>query len=179
MVIQKLLSCGLAVLLSLGTQSLADLARQEAERRKMLEEQGIEAKVITGDPESLAPDGSLTTSTPVVTARTEKSRGSKSSGSSVRSYRSTIQKLDRSITKAEQRLRELRSKLEAARWALPKVGRLSSRSGNSDSQSRMQAEAEKLESQLKQMRQERAEAYDQGRKAGFLPGELDGKGIVP
>jgi len=29
------------------------------------------------------------------------------------------------------------------------------------------------------LRRERLETYDAGRKAGFLPGELDGKGLIP
>ena len=35
------------------------------------------------------------------------------------------------------------------------------------------------EVKLKRLRQDRFETYDAGLKAGFLPGELDGKGIWP
>jgi len=35
-----------------------------------------------------------------------------------------------------------------------------------------------LEAKLKRLKQERLEAYETGRKAGYLPGELDGKGII-
>ena len=183
MIAEKFLSYGLAVLFALGMQSLADLARQETERRKMLEEQGVQGKVIeTSNPEGLAPDGNLTTSAAAVTGLGEKSKPStqnRSRGPSAKSYRSALQKLDRSISRTEERLQLLRSRLQDERWALPKVGRLSRRSGTTDSQSRIQAEVQELEIQLKQMRKERAEIHDEGRKAGFLPGELDGRGIIP
>jgi hypothetical protein len=182
MIAEKWLSCGLAAFLAFGMQSLADLARQEAERRKALDEQGIQGKVIEADPENLAPDGNLTTSTPAVTGLSRKSKPAAQNSSrspSAKSYRSALQKLDRSISRTEERLQLLRSRLQDERWAPPKVGRLSRRSGSTDSQSRIQAEIENLEIQLKQMRKERAEIYDAGRKDGFLPGELDGKGIIP
>jgi hypothetical protein len=181
MIAERFVSWGLAVLLAFGMQSLADLARQEAERRKALDEQGVQEKVIEANAQDLAPDRNLTTSAAAVTGLSEKSKPAQngSRSPSAKSYRSALQKLDRSISSAEERLQLLRSRLHEERWALPKVGRLSRRSGNPDSQSRIQAEIDKLEIQLKQLRKERAEIHDEGRKAGFLPGELDGKGIIP
>ena len=182
MIAEKVLSYGLAVLFAFGTQSLADLARQEAERRKALAEQGVQEKVIEANTQNLARDGNLTTSPAAETGLSEKSKPAtqnKSQSPSAKSYRSALQKLDRSISKAEERLQLLRLRLHEERWALPKVGRVSRRSGTEDSQKRIQAEMEDLEIQLKQLRKERAGIYDEGRKAGFLPGELDGKGIIP
>jgi hypothetical protein len=182
MINEKLLSCGFVACLAFGMQSLADLAQKEAERRKALEVQGVQGKVIQGNPESLAPEGNLTTSTAAATGVSDKSRPStqnRNGNPSARSYRATLQRLDRSISRTEERLQLLRSRLREEQWALPKVGRVSSRSGTANSQKRTQAEVEHLEIQLKRMVKERAEIYDEGRKAGFLPGELDGKGIIP
>jgi len=43
----------------------------------------------------------------------------------------------------------------------------------------MQDQILELQSKLKRLRQERLDIYEAGKKAGFLPGELDGKGIIP
>jgi hypothetical protein len=43
----------------------------------------------------------------------------------------------------------------------------------------LQREIDELESKLKRIRRERQEIYEEGRKAGFLPGELDGRGLIP
>jgi len=172
MIIEKLFFYGLAACLAFGMQSLADLARQEAERRKALE--GVEAKVIQENLENSSTEGNVLPPTTAATGLSNKAKLP-----SAKSYRSTIQKLDRSIASTEERLQLLRVRLQEERWALPKVGRLSRQSGTKDSQKRVQAEVEKLEIELKQMQQQRAETYEEGRKAGFLPGELDGKGIIP
>ena len=46
-------------------------------------------------------------------------------------------------------------------------------------QRRLREQIEELEIKLKYMREERRENYEMGRKAGYLPGDLEGKGIVP
>jgi len=174
-------SCPLAALLLFSLQSLGDVAREEAERRKLLDQQGIEARVIEGDITHLAPNGNLSTSTPS-SPGPKKTRSSPDSGkslSTVRTFRSALQKLDRTIQQDQERLESRRARLQAGKWALPRVGRVSTHGESTDSQARLQAEIEELESKLKRMRRERSEIYEEGRKAGFLPGELDGKGIIP
>jgi hypothetical protein len=174
-------SCRLAAFSLFLLQSLADVAREEAERRKGLEQQGIEAKVIEGDITRLAPNGNLSTSTLPSPApkKTKPSSDSGKSPSSIRSFRSALQKLDRTIRQDQERLDSRRARLQAEKWALPKVGPVSRGGGSADSQARLQVEIGELESKLKRMRRERSEIYEEGRRAGFLPGELDGKGIIP
>ena len=174
-------SCRLAALFIFSLQSLADIAREEAERRKLLEQQGIEAKVIEGNPGHLAPGGNLTISTtkPSMPGRMKKPSSSEKPKTSARSYRTALQKLDRTIRRDQARLESLRARLMDEKWALPKTGRISKNVDTTDSQNRLQAQIEELESKLKQQREERLQIYDEGRKAGFLPGELDGKGIIP
>jgi len=162
-------------------QSLADVARQEAERRKLLEQQGIEAKVIKGNAEHLASDGNVTVSSPDYGApeRALSQSISQKNHNSVHSYRNELQKLDRTIRQDEERLQLLQARLQADRWAIPKVGRVSRRKSNTDEQSRTQTKIDELQRKLKRLRQERAEVYEAGKKAGFQPGELENKGIIP
>jgi hypothetical protein len=172
-------SCWLAVCAVFCLQSLADVAREEAERRRLLDQQGIEAKVIEG---GVAQDGNLTVS--IGSARAEHKGTSKKSANpedrgSVRSFRNAIQKLDRTIRQSEDRLEAWRARLRSERWAIPKSGKITGRSSPDKSQSRLEEEIEELEIKLRQLRQERSEIYESGKKAGFLPGELSGKGIVP
>jgi len=181
MVAANFRSSSLAVLLLFALQSLADVARQEAERRRRMDEQGIETKIIEGDPGLLAPNGNLTVFAPDHSApkKSIKESASGKGQPSVRSYRNALQKLDRSIQRDEERLKARRARLQAEKWAPPKVGPISRSAGNADSLHRLQEEIEDLELRLKQQRKERSEVYDEGRKAGFLPGELDGKGLIP
>jgi hypothetical protein len=165
----------------MSMQSLADVARKEAERRKLLEEQGIEGKVIEEDAARLASDGSLTLSMPSASPPKNLSRRpvSQKNQPSLRTFRARLETLDRSIQKDEERVRLLQARIKAERWAPPKAGRVSRRANSADSQSRLQQQIEELQIKLKHLRQERSETYDAGKKAGFLPGELEGKGIVP
>lgn len=165
----------------IGMQSLADVAREEAERRRLLEQQGIEGKVIDGDAKRLAPDGNLSISTAPESApkNLPKQSVSRKSEPSLRVFRAKLEALDRAIQKGEERAQFLQARLNAERWAPPKVGRISRRVNTADLQSRLQQQLEELQIKLKHLRQERAETYDAGKKAGFLPGELEGKGIVP
>jgi len=169
-------SCCLAACMFVGMQSLADIAREEAERRRLVEQEGIESRVIEGRAARKDPD-----------ARTESSQSSErpkgfttdkpSSGSqiSARSYRARLQKLDRAIRQEDERLELKRKRLESERWALPKTGRLSARSKSADVQERLQSEIEELQIKLRELRRERSETWEEGRKAGFLPGELEGR----
>ncbi len=92
--------------------------------------------------------------------------------------RATLQKLDREILRGEERLTLLRARMESARWQLPKVGKIS-RSNNASLSERLRVQIQDLEAKVRQWRRERYETYDVGRKAGYLPGELDGKAVTP
>jgi len=165
----------------LWMQSLSDIARQEAERRKLLEQQGIEGKVIEPEAVQSSQKGSLTVSTnpPSKTLR-EKPETAPKGQASLRSFKSTLQKLDRAIRQNEERLESRRARLQSARSEiLLKSGRTSSGGRQSNTANRLQEEIEDLEMKLRQLREERFETYRAGKKAGFLPGELDGKGIIP
>jgi predicted RNase H-like nuclease (RuvC/YqgF family) len=178
--ILMLLCLAAAAVPLLTAQSLAEAARREAERRREIDRQGLEAKVIEGDPAQLAPGGNLSTSDPVRRDRPTADREVEPRRRGTpRFYRAKIQKLDREIRSGEDRIAALRERLRSERWALPKVGRISRSSGISGSQERLQAQIRDLESKVKQLRKERRETYDDGKRAGFLPGELDGKGQMP
>jgi hypothetical protein len=69
--------------------------------------------------------------------------------------------------------------MESERWQLPKVGRITRGSNGTSTRERLRFQILELEAKLKHWRRERYETYESGRKAGYLPGELDGKGLVP
>ncbi len=177
------MTCHGVVVLVLGAllvpQSLGDLARKEAERRRALEEQGVAAKVIDGtNGRELAPGGNVTVSSPVpgaVRARSLDVRGAKPDTR----VRGVIQKLDRQIRQAEDRLRALRLKADAERWAPPRVGRIVQRGAALPNEEKIREDIAELELKLKRLREDRIDAYNNARKAGLLPGEIDGKGITP
>lgn len=163
----------------LPAQSLAEAARREAERRRELDRQGVEAKVIDGNTPQLAPNGNLSTSSPAPGYGAPDDLERSVGRARPRSYRTRIQRLDREIRLAEDRIAALKERLRKERWALPKVGRLSKSSGAATSQERIQGQIGDLEAKVKQLRRERREVWDEGRRAGFQPGELDGKGVAP
>ncbi len=167
------------ILALFSVQSLVDVARQEAERRRELERQGITAKVIEGDPAQMAPSGNISTSSPSPRFVRQAEEGKLKGRGSARYYRTAIQKLDREIRSLEDRLVTLRERIQAERWALPKSGRAGRSSSGSVSREQLQWQARDIELKLKRLRQERAATYDEGRRSGFLPGELDGKGQMP
>ncbi len=161
-------------------QSLAEAARKEAERRKALEQQGVEGKVVTAAPapaarraEPTAPERRVTPRSGADQAESPRSRVS------LRPLRTALQKLDRDIRQGDERLSGLRARLEAEKWKLPRVGRSSRVSANSSASEKLRSQIQELEAKLKRLRNERYDTYETGRKAGYLPGELDGKGIVP
>ena len=174
-------SCCLSAFVFLCLQSLADIAREEAERRRSLDQQGIEAKVIV----DVAPQnshGSLTVSTGTASAvqrKTAKESTSPKESASLKGIRTSLQKLDRSIKQTQERLEAGRARLQAERWAIPKTGRISARGDTEKTQGRLRQEIEALQKKLDQLQQDRSDVYDRGKKAGFLPGELTGKGIIP
>jgi len=172
---------GHALLLAalLAVQSLADVARREAERRREIDRQGIAAKVIEGDPSQLARSGNVSTSaqSPRIAIEEAGTRGSRTGSS--RSYRTAIQKLDREIGSAQDRLVTLRERIQAERWAPPKAGKAGRSSAGTASQENLQWQVRDLELKIKRMRRERSAIYDEGRRAGYQPGELDGRGQLP
>jgi chromosome segregation ATPase len=169
------------LLLFLDMQSLVDVAQKEAERRRLLEEQGIEGKVIVGNGTHLAPNGNITTSTgpPLAPVKKNEKSDSPKNRASVRSYQTSLKKLDREIRQTEERLASRRERLQAEKWAPLKIGRSASRSRTKNSQNQLQKEIDELQIKLRRLREERFEVYEAGKKAGFLPGELEGKGIIP
>ncbi len=144
-----------------------------------LDEQGIEGKAITADEAQSAAIGHVTvfTRAGLTEPKRAKESGASREHKSVRSYRAALQKLDRAIRQTEERLESRQIRLRSLRWDLPKPGRGRSDSGNS--QSRLQQEIEDLQRKLEPLRQERSEVYEDGKRAGFLPGELSGKGVIP
>lgn len=158
-------------------QTLAEAARKEAERRKALERQGVEGKVVgMGDPASLAPNGNLSTSGQAPdrgpAPREVDSRGSPAY------YRSRIERLDREIRQGEERLKLLKDRDETARKDGSR-GSIGGRGGSGSAAEQLRRQIADLDLRLKQMRVEREEVYANGRRAGFLPGELEGRGVVP
>jgi DNA-binding transcriptional MerR regulator len=160
-------------------QSLADVARQEAERRKSLDQQGIEAKIIDVVPQNGGGNLAVSSGGSPAPGRTSKESASGRGKTSVDGIRAALQKLDRSIQQTQERLESRRARLQSERWIIPKTGRVSGHSDAGKTQNQLKEEIEELERKLKQLQQERAEIYDRGKKAGFLPGELTGKGIIP
>ena len=121
----------------------------------------------------------MTTSTePAASVRMPSVRSDPLKGrESVRSYRSALQKLDRAIQQNEAQLAAKRARLQAEKRANFKSGKASKGAEAENQRSRLQAEIEALQVKLKQLRDERFEAYEAGKRAGFLPGELEGKAL--
>jgi len=164
-----------------AVQSLVEAARREAERRNMLEELGIEETVIEGNGRCYAGEGNVSISAPseVDPKPVPAIPSSSKNQSSLGRYRAELQKLDQNIRKEEARLRKLQDRLQSLKRENLKIGDSSRRSRNEESQKRTQEQIEELQVDLKLLQKERAEAYDSGKKDGFLPGELVGKGIIP
>lgn len=175
-----LVAAAVAVSASLNaaySQSLAEAARRESERRKELAQRGVKAKVIeVEDPALVAPKGNLSTSRPTpheATRTPAEPSGRKSE--SLRSFQTKLQKLDREISNSDNRLELLRGRLEAGRRA----SQGSPRGSSASSLERLRQQIGDLELKLSQLREERSDTYHAGRKAGFLPGELEDRGIIP
>jgi hypothetical protein len=160
-------------------QSLGEAARKEAERRKALEEQGISGKVIEAhDPARMASQGNISLSSPPPASARPRA-ADRPTGKSNERVRNAILKLDREIRQAEDRLASLRRQAQAERWAPPRAGKVVRRGGAVQNEERIREEISELELKLKRLREQRLETYDGARKSGMLPGEIDGKGIIP
>jgi hypothetical protein len=161
-------------------QSLAEAARKEAERRRQLADQGVEAKVIEGHGRSRSTGAGVTTfrhesgtRDPSGQTREPRTRISAST------YRRLLQKLDREIAECEERQFVLRRRADAEKWSVPRTGRSGVRSSTLTPREKLLQQAEELSSKIRSLRRQRTETYEEGKKAGYLPGELDGKGITP
>jgi hypothetical protein len=163
-----LMMCRLGIIALACLQSLADVAREEAQRRKLLDQQGIEAKVV------IKRDASGNHEDPPAVRPVANKSPSKRDQTSLRRYRNALQKLDRSIRQIEDKVRLLRARFQNGR---NESQRMSKKSGvmNANPQDRLRDQIEDLDIKLKQLQDERFETYDAGKKAGFLPGELEGK----
>ena len=160
-------------------QSLAEVARKEAERRQKLDQQGIQEKRIEcRDPSDLAPGGAISTSSGSPALKGTNVPAQKAEPrATLRSFQTRLQKLDRDVQQAEERLKLLRARAEADRWAVNKTGKGSKGSGSSSAE-QMRWQILELETKLAQLRRERGDVFQAGRKAGYLPGELEGRGIM-
>jgi len=161
-------------------QSLAEAARKEAERRKILEQQEIKGKVINS--ESLERNSGAAVSTsklPGGPGRPGPGLPSASDRRTVVSYRSALLRLDQNIRQGEDRLAALKRRYEEEKDTLPRLGRITGRNAAGSTRERLRRQIEEMQVKLRRLRQDRLETYDAGRKAGFMPGELDGHGIVP
>ncbi len=165
---------------SAGGQSLAEAARRESERRKALEEAGVEAKSLVNETLPRKSNGSLTTGTPGGASgdrRTVRTRPERRS--SPAPYRAALKRLDGDILKCEEQLTFSRQKYELERNSF-KLSTKVTRTQNADvARERLLLRIQELEARLKRLRQERRETYDSGRRAGFHPGELDGHARDP
>ena len=157
-----------------GPQSLTELAKKEAERRKLLEQQGIKAKEINQqDAAKLAAKGSISLSSPPPNSKSS-STSSTQPGKrpSLESYRTALRNLDSQIRRDEERLASLRKRLELEKDAPIRLGRGSGSSAAGNARTRLENQIQDLENKLKRLRDDRLKTYDSARKAGFLPGEL-------
>jgi hypothetical protein len=171
----------LALFLVFDLQSLTDFARQEAERRRLLEEQGIQGKIIVNNAASSASNGeaSMPEASSIRRERPAPQSDSLKGGKSAGNYRTALQKLDLQIQQSEERLASLQARLHAEKWSVPKTRRASGRSRPKNSAGQLQIQIQELQMKVKRLREERFEVYESGKKAGFMPGELDGKFTNP
>ena len=161
-------------------QSLAEAARKEAERRRQLAEQNVEAKVIRGRGSLEAANGNVTTFGGGTARGSTTSAARESKGrTSLSSYRNQLRKLESEIRDCEERQRLLRRQADAERWTLPKSGRRGVGTGSQTSREKLLMQAQDLQIRIERLRRERQEIWDEARKSGYLPGEVDGKALAP
>ena len=161
-------------------QSLAEAARREAERRQKLDREGVQEKRIeAADLARLAPGGAISTFAPGSgPAPASPSAAKPEPRASLRSFQTRLQKLDRDILQAEDQLKQLKARADAERWAPVKVLKGSARSDPAAARAQLRRQIAELEVKLARLRVERGDTLFAGRKAGYLPGELENRGIV-
>lgn len=159
-------------------QSLGELSRLEAERRRGLQERGVQGRVLGEEDLARSATGAnVSTFSPAPSIGTIRSDAPHRSGSPA-AYRRKLQKLDRDILLTGRKVRDLRAKLARQRWALPDSGRRT-RSGSGAAEEGLRDQIRDLTRRLELLHSDRRQVYDEGRRAGFLPGELDGRGYFP
>jgi hypothetical protein len=161
-------------------QSLAEAARREAERRQKLDQEGVrEKKIEAADTARLAPGGAISTFSPGSAPVAANLPPAKSEPrASLRSFQTRLQKLDRDIQQAEGQLKQLRARADAERWAPVRTLKGSKGLDPSLIQEQLRRQIAELEGKLARLRLERGDTFFAGRKAGFLPGELENRGII-
>jgi chromosome segregation ATPase len=165
----------------LGEQSLADAARTEAARRERVRRLGIEETVIEGNGGCYSGIGNVTLFELPRTAKTEKASTESTfqDRGSLSRIRSRLQKLDRNIRQEEVRLEKMQDRIGELRRDSYRISNISKIPANEESKRKTLEQIEESKDKLRALRRERSEIYDNGRKQGFLPGELQGRGIIP
>jgi len=158
-----------------AAQSLAEAAKREAARRRDLEKAGVAAREIDMTRmREYQGRGNLSLSTvPPGGVAAGKSPREPARGSP-QVYRKALEKLDREIRAATDRLALLVERQREERWAPPR-GRSK---GSSRATDDLRWQIKELEARLSRLKSERLKVYNEGRRAGFLPGELDGRGRI-
>ncbi|MEJ2109406.1 MAG: hypothetical protein P8Z37_05730 [Acidobacteriota bacterium] len=161
-------------------QSLADAARTEAERRKSLGQSEIEETIIEGNGACYSGKGNVssfksaaTEQKKLITVVPSKDR------SALRRYRTRLQKIVGNIAKIETRLQNLKDRLRELKRKNLLIKDLSGLALNEESQDKTSEQIEEVIGHIKLQKRERSDVYDEGRREGFLPGELEGEGIIP
>jgi hypothetical protein len=162
------------------SQSLADAARKEAERRQKVDQQGVAVKRIdAANPSQSGSGGAISVSSPASRPSLANAPAPKTEPrASLRSFQTRLQKLDRDILQAEERIKLLQGRVAAERWAPVKTAKGSRGSGASSSQEQLRQQILELEGRLAILRKDRSDTFLAGRRAGYLPGELENRGIV-
>jgi hypothetical protein len=161
-------------------QSLAEAARREAERRKGIEQKGVPSKRIDSSDVTPAPSGGTVSLSSPVSGSATNSAGTvrMEPRPALRTFQSQLQKLDREIAQADEKLKLLRARVEAERWAPVRTTKGSIGSVIPSSLEQLRRQVGDLERKLATLRKERADVFLAGRKAGYLPGELENRGII-
>ncbi len=157
-----------------GAQSLTEIAKKEAERRKLLDQKGIEAKKIEqGDLSNLSPKGNVSLSSlPPESHSPARLPVETEKKPSLEKYRTGLRSLDAEIIRNEERLASLRKRLEQEKDVPIRLGRGGRTGAAVNSKAKLESQVQELEIKLKRLRADRLKMYDAARKAGFLPGEL-------
>ncbi len=161
-------------------QSLVEVARKEAERRKKIDAQGVTVKRIeSADLPPFTLGGAVSVSTPQSRPASAGNPVRKAEARpALRSFQTRLQKLDRDIEQGQNKLKLLRARSDAERWAGTKTSKGSRGSGLNATQDSLRWQILELEAKLAAWRRERSDTFQAGRKAGYLPGELESRGIV-
>jgi hypothetical protein len=156
-----------------GSQSLTEIAKKEAERRRLLDQQGIEARKIEQENvPGLASKGSVSLSSLPGSGPPARLPAQTGRKPSLEQYRTGLRTFDAEIVRSEERLGALRKRLDLEKDAPIRLGRGVRPGAAGNSKAKLQSQIQDLEIKLKRLRTDRLKLYDTARKAGFLPGEL-------